>query len=1085
MKHFLMILILTVSSLAARAQDSVNQPLRDRLAGLAGQTLRTQVSVREITAPPAIDGRIGPGEWRDCSAFAGFQAFPGLQPASEDLTVLTGYDRENFYFLLIVPLKPGELWESPERKRDDSQIFRDNLVMEWFFYGENDQKLRRVAMNSAGSLADSLDGDAAWNGNWRIAVGKAAAGEELRKWLVLPENFCFVEGALPLRDLQLNFVAGQEFRFNLFLCGIRSLTFAPIANSVLDKANFAVMKVVSEKEPAVAVYRLGDLRHGSIDFAGRIFNGVRPEFDALGIEPGTQLKVVTGYDEVAGYMENLKSVLPVTGDGTFNKTFQNSRIRQLDLRIRDTSGDLFRLVAPVEVESGLKLQADNYPSLKKIRFTVEYPQFKQKTPLALAVKTADGTEVYTASPVLDGTSLEHEWNYSGRPDGRYIVECRTGGSPEKSCRGEFEIENNPEWLNNRIGSSGRVLIPFEPLQQLKNGVKMWNREYTWNSESILFDYRSGGEQALARPATLNIRAGDKSLVVPLGDFKITAAAGQRMEFEAAGKAGEFSAVVNGWVEYDGLCWYNLKIKSSGNGQADAMYLEFPLRRSAAQYMTATPARNLDGAIRDGRSVFPWQVYFWVGSPDGGLGFISESMRGWHTGRTMPAFELNADAEMTVWRIHLAGGKINLKNYDVQFGLQVTPVKALPADYHSLTTNNWDKNPKSIYNLLGRNNDFTTIWYQNNCRYMKYFCDPAGVDYPLLKDAVENAQSKGIPAIPYFAPISFTEDIRPEHVRYRAEWIQEPLRHWKIKDDIQARACLNSSFQDWTVWQMRRVIRETGANGLYFDGAWPVECSNTAHGCGWADGKGRIRPTYAVLAAREFLKRIAVMLEEETAGFKNLKVKTTVEGKPYPAYYFWLHNSTSFGPPVQSFGTDFFSGESMKAQLRQGKTYRELLTVDNFRPRYLSQPWGVPVYLLAICSPKHSIKEQTESILAYQLPQGVPLYARYLDQDITLKIVNTMAAFGTRNCEFIPSWRSCGEFRTEGAVPELQIGVWRRADGALLIAAGNCSQQPLSATLQFTQPRAVKLHYPEESEIPARADHRLEVPPNSLILLSVR
>ena len=1072
MKKTLLLPILAIALLGS-AQDMVNQPLRERLDQMAHGRLLPFVAVRQIPTPPAAAGPYAPEQWEECSAFTGFLDFPGLKMAARDFTVLCGYDQSNFYFLCIVPTRENENWTCPVRKRDDMQLYRDKLVLEWFFYSKEDPRLRRIAVNGAGSIADSLDGREQWNGNWRISAGDTGTGQKMNRLFPLPKHFICIAGALPWADLGFQAVPGNELRFNLFLCGNYSYSFAPINNTVLDKNNFATMKLVSSAAPAVAVYRLGDLFHGNIRFVGRMFNAPG-EFDALGISPGTRLKVVTGYDEVAGTLENLREKLPGKLF-SFQTAFRDSRIRRLDLLIRGAGRNLLRLNAPVAVESGLQLKAATYPSRQTVRFSLEYPHFKAPAACMLTIRDSAGRPMKSAQIQMRASSSEYVWNYKGHMPGKYSVECSIP-STGISCREAFEVPSKPEWLNNKIGMSQKVLSPFEPLVRSGRRISMWNRIYQWEKPSILFRYQAGGRNPLSAPPTLNIRAEGRLHVIPLDDFSVTSETPARMEFTATGRQGDFDVKIAGWVEYDGLCWHHLKI--TGGSTIDAMYLEFNFKREAGMYKLLTPIRNQDGKIPEGRTVHPWQVYFWVGSPDGGLGFISESMRNWSTNRKAPAFELTADTRQTRWRINLIGYRTKLINYDIEFGLQVTPVKPLPRDYHSLMTNNWDKNRKSIFNRLGEANDFTTIWYQHNCPYMKSFCDPAGVDYKMLKDAVDDAHAKKIPAIPYFAPISFTENNdRPEHKIFHAEWIQEPLRHWKVKDDIQARACLNSSFREWTIWQMREVVRNTRCDGLYFDGAWPVECANASHGCGWVDQNGVRQVTYAVLATREFLKRLAVMLEEECATFPNLKPKTTVEGKPYPSYRFWLHNSTSFGLPIQAFGTDFFTGEHLKSSLRKGKTYRELLREDNFRPRFLSQPWGVPNYFLAICSPQHPVKEQTDNTLAFLLPQGVPLYARYLDARTILAVSRIMHDFGTPDCEFLPPWRTKGIFTPGDS--GIMTGIWKRKDGAELLAAGN----PTGKTLRLTFPENVKvfLRYPAEN---GKESMRL-VPRNSFRIYEIR
>ena len=129
-------------------------------------------------------------------------------------------------------------------------------------------------------------------------------------------------------------------------------------------------------------------------------------------------------------------------------------------------------------------------------------------------------------------------------------------------------------------------------------------------------------------------------------------------------------------------------------------------------------------------------------------------------------------------------------------------------------------------------------------------------------------------------------------------------------------------------------------------------------------------------------------------------------------------------PVHSFVTSFFCGEWFKGPVKNGESYADLLTVDTFLPRYISTPWGVPNFFLPISVDNTTGEsKQSEAIMAYIVPLGGPLYARYLNGSIVNNVLKIKADFGTRKAQFYPSWKKCSLLSIKKSSRDVIAGIW--------------------------------------------------------------
>jgi hypothetical protein len=136
------------------------------------------------------------------------------------------------------------------------------------------------------------------------------------------------------------------------------------------------------------------------------------------------------------------------------------------------------------------------------------------------------------------------------------------------------------------------------------------------------------------------------------------------------------------------------------------------------------------------------------------------------------------------------------------------------------------------------------------------------------------------------------------------------------------------------------------------------------------------------------------------------------------------------------------GEWFKQRRKSGVGYEDMLTLDTFRPRYISQPWGLVNFFLPIAADK----QQTECILAYMLPHGVPIFPRYLDKETALAVMTIMMEFNTRTAQFTPPWQE-GGLKIEGKPNEnILVATWER-DGKILAVLSNLTRKPVSISVK--------------------------------------
>ncbi|MEI3002088.1 MAG: hypothetical protein V8T86_14510 [Victivallis sp.] len=157
------------------------------LAALAASAGTPVLTVPETAQPPAIDGRVEPGEWRDALEITGFQLANGQGQAKEETRVFLKYDRDHLYVAAIASDGNTKILNRGGAYDDCIEIFVmtpfNRNIYHWLLYSRGTAGLNYVDEEYGGM--DRLPPVAAAckatvnDGSWMVEAALPAAGYDL------------------------------------------------------------------------------------------------------------------------------------------------------------------------------------------------------------------------------------------------------------------------------------------------------------------------------------------------------------------------------------------------------------------------------------------------------------------------------------------------------------------------------------------------------------------------------------------------------------------------------------------------------------------------------------------------------------------------------------------------------------------------------------------------------------------------------------------------------------------------------------------------------------------------------------------
>ncbi|MFH1613566.1 MAG: hypothetical protein ABIG61_00570, partial [Planctomycetota bacterium] len=517
-------------------------------------------------------------------------------------------------------------------------------------------------------------------------------------------------------------------------------------------------------------------------------------------------------------------------------------------------------------------------------------------------------------------------------------------------------------------------------------------------------------------------------------------------------------------DFDGFIWFKLFFSDPGQTiQLEALRVDFPIRPEVAKYCehrTTTPY----GAIAPNSNInFSWpdpvygdyrNNYHWVGDEERGLGFAYRSLEYWQPTSSSNFCTVLARPAATTYRMNILQFSSMADGLVYEFGIQPTPIKPLPADWHSMVADFFNPSQARTWYKLGDYMDLLTIMpYSGHngtgCNVMPGLHDPENVN-ACLATWVDYTHDINVAFVPGFCPQKLSETI-PDVNSYLNDWRCVPLQQLDWEGVMNYDDCAGSEdFVDWFVYQWKNRVEEFNLDGLYFDGwlgIWP--CKNEVHGCGWTDRWAQKHEIVPILEARTAMMRIATMLED-TIDSPYIPVPEAPARIEFPKYHLQVHSWQAV-PPLMGFATSWVTGEYV---MSCSPTYGQCLGLDKYRSRSLSTNWGVPQFW-DIWPIGEDIYSFSRMVWAWTLPHGSALcyLAGWFDQALALNVYDAMRKFGTRKAEFTPSWRENNSLDILSPnSPNILVATWERKMSVLAVVSNlNVSDPNAVISLKWNKP----------------------------------
>jgi len=982
-----------------------------------------------LAAAPQADGVLGDGEWSEALAFTGLIERTVGQVSSCPTLVHVGYDTANLYLGFRHDF-PDELAKDAvvlgqrgplthDVGKPDGPVWQDDSFE--LLLAPNETATYRIVVNDRNTIYDARNGDASWQ-----SAATVASRADLETWVL--------EISVPFRNLG-GVNPGDSWGFNITRRG-RMLGLAWESLHVDPAASIptagGILVFGSEKAGSISVQRLGDLKSGSVEFAGvgRALRAVR----IASADGATELvrKPAAGRVHLATSLEQgvhrlCVSATGVDGASVLEQTlpFTFSQAGWLDIKAVP-SRDLVRVGAFVA-------GARSGPAHT----------------LTAALKRADEKLAQNEISFPGGAGAV-TMDTRGVPPGAYRVCARVTRAGQTILKREFELEKKPrpEWLGNRSGLDDIVLEPWTPMTRDRGIVRLWNRAFHY-ADNLFFPSRivSGGSDVLARPIEFRVDG------VPLtGTSRLDRFSQTRVERSAQASVNGLGVSGNSRLEYDGMEWYVFTLSPDPAARVSDVRLVIPFRNEVAElyFRGIRHAGNFRNLPK--RSAFPGPYHLlMVRNDECGLIWFAESQEGYSLEKPNECLRWEETGDAVEVTIQIVDHPLELTaERRIAFGFMTTPIRPAWKGWRTLRIGKLGAEheaPPSIAN-------WQFWWTFHGTRDAKNPADVASdkivrpwnvllPPYDDLRAKYAEWKRAGVTPLPYFNATGISPCI-PEYKHFMEEWRIDPYPRPDITRPMDPRAhtkvCPRSSFMDFFFSLLAPGIEGALFQGAHVDLAGPVHCKNEYHGCGYADDQGERRTTLSYLATREYFRRFKCVLQQVHGGDR----PTLLEGHPNPTLF-----------PC-GFLDCVATGENYVAEVGRHGHYH-WIPLDQFRAVMAPHTGIMNVLLTQFARARQSERKlwftdakrpEVEHLIGLCLVHDAQVWPAYSINTPYQELWKAQDTFGwSDELEFLPYWRNAKYVNVENAGAGFVVSLYRKP-GKLAMALLNHSDREQTPTLQF-------------------------------------
>lgn len=589
------------------------------------------------------------------------------------------------------------------------------------------------------------------------------------------------------------------------------------------------------------------------------------------------------------------------------------------------------------------------------------------------------------------------------------------------------------WLGNKLGEEDVVLPPWTPMtvSQRTGSVEVscWGRTYQFRGAPLPTQIISQGNPMLARPIELKVLSGGRPLPWENGKIKVLKSSPTHVilqgSAEANTRAGKVLLTTNIRLEYDGLATVSVNLQKPTAWQPESVSMEMPLRpEKALYYHRASDARvSPSGSVPIRTGVVdktPFQLFSWLGDNERGLFWFCETAEFWPNWQSENALEIVRDADSVSIKANLVKGQKLPDNWTYDYGLQATPVKAIPADWRK-----WRTNFVSSANTL-------IVWPWNYNGDFKYFGHPESADDVAFAATVKRNHNQGKAIVPYSC-LDFMSSGIPEYRWFEKQWYIGG-RDNSSPDVMSFGSSFNSispkqkSLQDFLVWKNLQFMKKFNLDGYYQDQSRAFGCTIESAGYGWQDGDIR-RPTYGLLANRELYRRIYAVTKKEN-----------------PDSFLMAHMSAYMQIPFLAYDDAVLNGEQYEMVK---DSYMDVMSLDQWRALFTGKQWGVVGFFLPMFSGEHATEvAPTRGLAALVMLHDVSARPMHSNIDVWETMYDALDKFGYVESSFIPYWSPQPPASTD--MKDVYMSAYKRKDGHTLVVVGNTSREPRSGTVTLNK-----------------------------------
>jgi len=600
--------------------------------------------------------------------------------------------------------------------------------------------------------------------------------------------------------------------------------------------------------------------------------------------------------------------------------------------------------------------------------------------------------------------------------------------------------------------SPQLISPWTPVTVKTNAsgveVGVWGRSHKLANAAFPTSIVTAGSEILAAPVRLVGRVSGKPIEWKRGGNFVF-------------RADKSHAIISGWqagddlivntttqIEFDGVMRVDLVVmpQNKTSPKVERLWLEVPLKRARAGLYHFWPGRwgaaKNSGAVPETGLQLPFKPFVWLGWEDGGLGWFAESDKDWQPQDPKQPIEVVVNGDETVLRLHLLDSPPPRLPVTYMFGLQASPVKPWPKDFHEWrvchgATYGIENKPlaasakKTMLDRAAELGVKTLVFHEQWTPYQNH---PVTTHEAALKSLVGACHKRGIKLLLYHG-YEFSS-LAPEWGEMADETLVKTASggytggYYRTPEQRDYIICYNSRYRDFLLDGVAKALARYGYDGVYLDGTVePWGCCNERHGCGYRAPDGTLKPTYPIFAVRRLMHGLAAAIH------------------PYRGLVN-AHQSTCCVTPTLAFADSYWDGEQF-GQGELSKAVLEQLPLATFRAEFMGRNFGVPAeYLVYERPPQWTF----DAALAFTMLHDVRVRPGNVGEPLEKMspIWNVMTRFGVSEAEWHPYWETkpLATAQPESVKVSLYLrpGEKGRNGRALFVVSNLSADQPVTATV---------------------------------------